>query len=127
LTRQRFTRDRCANKGRFLNHHGRHHHHPPATEAPCPPARALNHLERAFESFRAQKPQSVERAVRAIVSAIDDLAAHPLIGGRIDGEIREFVISYGQTECLALYRFVVPRDAVRVLTIRRQRELGYLP
>jgi len=37
------------------------------------------------------------------------------------------VISYGQTGYLALYRFVVSQDEVRVLAIRHQRELGFLP
>jgi len=91
----------------------------------CAPA--LDCLERAFEVLRTQNPPAVERAVHAIVSAVDNLSTHPLIGARIDEEIRELVISYGETGFLALYRFVVPRDEVRVLAIRHQRELGYLP
>jgi plasmid stabilization system protein ParE len=43
------------------------------------------------------------------------------------GDIRELVISFGQTGYVALYRFVVPRDEVRVLAIRHQREIGFLP
>jgi len=90
-------------------------------------ARALDHLERAFEFLRTQDPRVAERAVLAIVSAVDNLSTHPLIGRRIDGEIRELILSYGETGYVALYRFVVPRDEVRVLAIRHQRELGYLP
>ena len=36
-------------------------------------------------------------AVTAIQSAVDHLAAHPLVGRRVEGELRELVISYGQT------------------------------
>ena len=90
-------------------------------------ARLLAQLERAFELLRTSNTPVVERAVRAIVSAIENLANHPLIGRRIDGEIRELIISFGETGFLALYEFVVPRDEVRVLAIARQRELGYLP
>ena len=90
-------------------------------------ARALDHLESAFGSLRAQDPGSAGRAAHAIASAIDNLALHPLTGRRIDDEVRELVISYGETGYLALYRFVVPQDEVRVLAVRHQREVGHLP
>ncbi len=66
-------------------------------------------------------------AVAAIQSAVDNLSAHPLVGRRIEGELRELIISYGQTGYVAMYRFVVSRDEVRILAIRHQRELGFLP
>ena len=37
------------------------------------------------------------------------------------------VISFGQTGYIAPYRFVAPRDVVRVLAIRHQREIGFVP
>jgi hypothetical protein len=42
--------------------------------------------------------------------SIDNLAAHPLVGRRIEGELRELIISYGHSGYVALYRFVVSRD-----------------
>jgi plasmid stabilization system protein ParE len=45
----------------------------------------------------------------------------------VHGDVRELVISFGQTGYIALYRFVVPRDEVRVLAIRHQREIGFVP
>jgi len=45
----------------------------------------------------------------------------------VEGDIRELVISFGATGYIALYRFVVQDDQVRVLAIRHQREIGYLP
>jgi plasmid stabilization system protein ParE len=66
-------------------------------------------------------------AAIAIRSAIESLAAHPLIGRRVHGEIRELVISYGATGYVALYRFLVRQSQVRILAIRHQREIGYLP
>ena len=66
-------------------------------------------------------------AAGAIRSAVENLAAHPLIGRRVHGDIRELVISFGQTGYIALYRFVVPQDEVRVLAIRHQREIGFVP
>jgi plasmid stabilization system protein ParE len=63
--------------------------------------------------------------VTAIQSAVDNLAAHPLVGRRIEGELRELIISYGHSGYVALYRFLVARDEVRVLAIRHQREVGF--
>jgi plasmid stabilization system protein ParE len=59
--------------------------------------------------------------------AVEDLAAHPLLGRRVHGDIRELVISFGQPEYIALYQFVVPHDEVRVLALRHQREIGFVP
>lgn len=90
-------------------------------------ARALSHLEHAFESLVRDNPDAAIAAAEAIGSAVEHLAAHPLIGRRVHGDIRELVISYGHTGYLALYRFVVPRDEARVLAIRHQREIGFVP
>lgn len=89
--------------------------------------RSLDDLERVFEFLKQENPPAAMAAAEAIRTAVDNLVRHPLIGRRIAGEIRELVISYGQTGYIALYRFVVPSDEVRVLALRHQRELGFLP
>jgi plasmid stabilization system protein ParE len=90
-------------------------------------ARWLGHLERAFELLRIENPQAAVHAVAGIRSAVDQLASHPLLGHRLEGDIRELVISYGKTGYIALYRFVVARDEVRILALRHQREVGFIP
>ena len=90
-------------------------------------ARSLEHIERAFQFLRDKDSAAALDAVTAIQTAVDNLAAHPLIGRRIEGELRELVISYGQTGYIALYRFVIPQNEVRILAIRHQRELGFQP
>jgi len=90
-------------------------------------ARCLAHLERAFEFLRLESSLAAVEAVAAIRSAVDHLSFHPLLGRRVDGDIRELVISYGKTGYIALYRFVVARDEVRVLALRHQREIGFVP
>jgi plasmid stabilization system protein ParE len=90
-------------------------------------ARSLDHIERAFQFLRLENPSAALTAVAAIRSAVNNLAAHPLVGRRLEGELRELIISYGQTGYVALYRFVISRDEVRVLAMRHQRELGFLP
>ena len=88
-------------------------------------ARSLANLERAFQFLREDNPKAPLEAVTAIQTAVDALAAHPLLGRRVRGDIRELVISYGHTGYVALYRFVVGRDEVRILAIRHQREVGF--
>lgn len=88
---------------------------------------ALEKLERAIQFLREKNPDAAMAARDAIGSAIENLAMHPLVGRRVEGDLRELVISYGATGYVALYRFVVQHDEVRVLALRHQREIGYLP
>jgi len=90
-------------------------------------ARSLTHLERAFEFLRKENPDAAVAAAQAIRSGVDNLGTHPLLGRRIHGDIRELVISYGATGYIALYRFLVPQDEIRILAIRHQREIGFVP
>jgi addiction module RelE/StbE family toxin len=90
-------------------------------------ARALDHIERAFQFLRDKNPSAALSAVTAIQSAVENLAAHPLVGRRLEGELRELIISYGHFGYVALYRFVISNDEVRILAIRHQREMGFLP
>jgi plasmid stabilization system protein ParE len=90
-------------------------------------ARALDHLEEAFECLRRDNPRAASQSVAAIHSAATLLAEHPLAGRRLHGDIRELVISYGPSGYVALYRFVPARQAVRILAIRHQRKLHYRP
>jgi plasmid stabilization system protein ParE len=89
--------------------------------------RALDHIERAFDLLRDKNPDAAQSAVAAIQSAVDNLAPHPLVGRRVEGDLRELIISYGHSGYVALYRFVVAHDEVRILAIRHQREVGFLP
>lgn len=90
-------------------------------------ARSLTNLERAFDLLPGDDPEAATATAIAICSAIDSLGAHPLLGRRIHGDIRELVVSYGPTGFIALYRFLVQRDEVRILAIRHQREIGFVP
>jgi plasmid stabilization system protein ParE len=86
---------------------------------------AVANLERAFALLAADDPRTAKTAAAAIAEAVELLARHPFVGRTVEGELRELVISFGRTGYVALYRFVPARDEVRVLAIRRQRELGY--
>lgn len=88
---------------------------------------SLAHLERVFEFLRQEHPGAAVAAADAVTSAFESLGAHPLLGRRVHGDIRELVISCGKTGHIALYRFLIPQDEVRILAIRRQREIGFVP
>jgi len=88
-------------------------------------ARALDDLERAFESIAQNDPGNALDAAAAIQSAVSALAAHPLIGRRLERDLRELVISFGKSGYVALYRFIPHLEVVRVLATRHQRELDY--
>lgn len=106
----------------------RHRHRP--TEAVATlvySTRSLDHLERAFALPGTENPAAAVAAADAICSGVGTLKAHPLLGRRVHDDIRELVISYGTTGYLALYRFRVPKDEVRILAIRHQREIGFVP
>jgi plasmid stabilization system protein ParE len=86
---------------------------------------ALADFERIIEFLLEASPESAVQTLVNIRSAVGVLEAHPLIGRRIDGHIRELVISQRATGYLTLYRFDVAFDVVRILRIRHQREAGY--
>ena len=86
---------------------------------------ALADFERIIELLLETSTERAMQALENIRSAVGILEAHPLIGRRIDGHIRELVISQRATGYLALYRFDAAHDAVRILRIRHQREAGY--
>ncbi len=90
-------------------------------------ARSLANVQRAFDSLRGKSPAAAIAAAIAIRTAVEALALHPLIGRRIEGDLRELVISYGDSGYVAAYRYLVAGDEVRILAIRHQREIGYVP
>ena len=70
-------------------------------------------------------PAAVETA-ELIASAVEALQFHPLLGRPVESGYRELVISRGRSGYLALYRYDDARDRVLVLSIRHQREAGYI-
>ena len=86
---------------------------------------AIANLEHAFAFLLEQDQQAAVASAAAIREAVGMLARHPLIGRRIEGELRELVISFGKTGYVALYRFLPAQDQIRILAVRHQRELDY--
>ena len=86
---------------------------------------AFADFERIVEFLLETSPDVATQALADISSAIGILGAHPFIGRRVDGRIRELVISRGTAGYLALYQFDPAFEVVRILRVRHQREAGY--
>jgi len=91
------------------------------TDAP----RALADLERLCDFLAETDLRATAQTVDLIAAAVAVLQEHPLIGRRAEVDLRELVISRGQSGYIALYRYDGERDRVLVLAVRHQREAGY--
>jgi len=88
--------------------------------------RAQSDLVRLVDFLAETDPRSASLTVELILTAIDMLERHPLIGRPAEADLRELVISRGKSGYVALYRYDEERDRVLVLAIRHQREAGYI-
>lgn len=89
-------------------------------------ARALAALERLTEFLLQPDPPAALETVGLITEAVQVLENHPLIGRPVEQDLRELVISRGDSGYLALYSYEAVQDVVLVPAIRHQREAGYV-
>ena len=87
--------------------------------------RALADLERLTDFLIESDPKAALKTVGLIEEAVELLERHPMIGRPVEPPLRELVISRGKSGYLALYSFESADDAVLILAIQHQRELGY--
>ena len=87
---------------------------------------ALLDLEKFADFLLEIDPQAAAETVDLIQEAVTVLKRHPLIGRRVETDLRELVISRGKTGYVALYSYESDQDAVLILAIRHQREAGYI-
>lgn len=86
---------------------------------------AIADLAHLWQFLSEAAPDGAAAAIDDVVGALNVLGAHPMIGRRVDDELRELVISRGTTGYVALYRFEEGTETVRILRIRHQRESGF--
>jgi plasmid stabilization system protein ParE len=87
---------------------------------------ALRDLERLRAFLRSKSPAAAKRAGDTIVKAVRVLGKQPRIGRPVEDlppEFREWLIDFGDSGYLALYRF--DAEGVTILALRHQRELDY--
>jgi len=87
---------------------------------------ALDDVKRLVEFLLSQDTEPALATAEIIQDGIMLLARHPEIGRpSTDRNIRELVISRGNTGYIALYEFIESADTIVILGLRHQREAGY--
>ena len=89
--------------------------------------RAGQGLERCRRFLKAKNPRAAARASQAIERQFLLLETAPSIGRPFSEspELRELIISFGDSGYIALYRYDPTTDIVYVLAFRHQKEAGY--
>lgn len=87
---------------------------------------AARGLERCHKFLLAENPHAANRAGQTISRQLGLLETSPEISRPLDDyhELRKLVIGFGDSECVALYRYETNDDTVYVLTFRHQKEAG---
>lgn len=87
---------------------------------------AIRDLQRLREFLRPKNQLAARRAAEAIMKAVQLLGQQPQIGRPVEemqDEFREWLIDFGDSGYVALYRF--DDDVVTILALRHQKEAGY--
>ena len=87
---------------------------------------ALSDLERLRTFLVESDPAAAGWTIELILAGISVIADHPFIGRPAEADLREVVISRGRSGYLALYRYDEANDRALILSIRHQREAGYI-
>jgi plasmid stabilization system protein ParE len=87
--------------------------------------RTLSELQRLVDFLLESDPPAAAETAELILSAVEVLQNHPLVGRPLESDFRELVTSRGRSGYLALYRYDEARNRALILTIRHQREAGY--
>lgn len=87
---------------------------------------ALADLERLTDFLLQDEPVAALETADLIIEAVEVLENHPLIGRDAEEGLKELVISRGKSGYLASYSYESSQDVVLVLSIRHQREVGYV-
>lgn len=87
---------------------------------------ALADVQRLYRFLAPKNPAAAQRAVKAIRAGVGILAEHRHLGRPIedmDGDYREWLISFGSSGYAVLYR--VDGTTIVILAVRHQKEAGY--
>ncbi len=88
--------------------------------------RALQDIERLADFLLTADPEAASHTGAVLISGLQILKQHPLVGRIVEHGYRELLISRGRTGYIALYKFDVAKNFALILTIRHQREGGYV-
>jgi plasmid stabilization system protein ParE len=87
---------------------------------------ATRDVYRLYKFLAPKNPDAARRAIKVIRAGVKVLSKQPGIGRPMEDmptEYREWIIDFGESGYIVLYRYV--EKAVYVLAVRHQREAGY--
>lgn len=87
---------------------------------------ALRDVQRCYRFLAPKSPVAASRAATAIREGMRVIEAHPEAGrpaAKMDSEFREWLIAFGDSVYVVLYR--LDGDQAVVLAVSHQREAGY--
>ena len=87
---------------------------------------ALRDVQRVHRFLAEKNPDAAKRAIPAIRQGVKVLSKQPAIGrpvDDIDPEFREWLIDFGDSGYVVMYRF--DGTTAALLALRPQREAGY--
>ncbi len=90
----------------------------------APPA--LHDVHRLYRFLAEKNTDAAKRAVKSIREGVKVLAHQPAIGRPVEDmepEFREWLIDFGDSGYIALYRY--DGETAVILAVRHQREAGY--
>jgi plasmid stabilization system protein ParE len=87
---------------------------------------AIRDLQGLRDFLRPKNPVAARRAAEAIMKAVQVLGLQPHIGRPVEDlpeEFREWMIDFGDSGYVARYR--IDADAITILAVRHQKEVGF--
>ncbi len=87
---------------------------------------ALRDVQRLYRFLVPKKVDVASRAVKAIRQGVKVLGQQPGVGRPVEdmpAEFREWMIDFGDSGYVVRYR--IDLDAVTILAVRHQKEVGY--
>ena len=87
---------------------------------------ALLGIQRSYRFLTENNKDAASRAVKAIRTGARLVSQHPEIGRpaeEMDPEYREWLVDFGDSGYVLLYRFDV--EVIAILSVKHQKEVGY--
>ncbi len=87
---------------------------------------ALQDVQRLYRFLAIQSTEAAQKTVKTIREGVKVLALQPGMGRpaeEMSPEFREWLIDFGHSGYVILYHF--EDDAVMILAVRHQKEVGY--
>ena len=83
-------------------------------------------MQRLYRFLAEKNTDAAKRAVKSIREGVKVLAHQPAVGRPVEDmepEFREWLIDFGDSSYIALYRY--DGETAVILAVRHQREAGY--